>query len=101
VRGRDIQKSPIKYVAYFVKIAAGKRFNPHRNGRLSKQDAGGTVFFVHVFAGRRVGISTWHFWHGSKGTQSVDAETLKTGRRDVLYWPILLKKSAVAEVDIR
>jgi len=29
VGGRDIQKSPIKYAAYFVKISAGKRFNPH------------------------------------------------------------------------
>ena len=29
VGGRDIQKSLIEYVAYFVKIAAGKRFNPH------------------------------------------------------------------------
>ena len=27
--GRDIQKSLIEYVANFVKIAAGKRFNPH------------------------------------------------------------------------
>ncbi len=27
--GRDIQKSLIEYVAYFVKIAAGKKFNPH------------------------------------------------------------------------
>ncbi|HUI13451.1 MAG TPA: 2'-5' RNA ligase family protein [Xanthobacteraceae bacterium] len=27
--GRDIQKSLIEYVAYFVKVAAGKRFNPH------------------------------------------------------------------------
>ena len=27
--GRDIQPSLIKYVAYFVKIAAGKKFNPH------------------------------------------------------------------------
>jgi hypothetical protein len=27
--GRDIQKSLIEYVAGFVKIAAGKRFNPH------------------------------------------------------------------------
>ncbi len=27
--GRDIQKSLIEYVDYFVKIAAGKRFNPH------------------------------------------------------------------------
>jgi len=29
VHGRDIQKSLIEYVAYFVKVAAGKRFNPH------------------------------------------------------------------------
>jgi 2'-5' RNA ligase superfamily len=29
VDGRDIQKSLIEYVANFVKIAAGKRFNPH------------------------------------------------------------------------
>lgn len=29
VGGRDIQKSLIEYVDYFVKIAAGKRFNPH------------------------------------------------------------------------
>jgi hypothetical protein len=29
VGGRDIQKSLIEYVAHFVKIAAGKRFNPH------------------------------------------------------------------------
>jgi 2'-5' RNA ligase len=29
VGGRDIQKSLIEYVANFVKIAAGKRFNPH------------------------------------------------------------------------
>jgi len=27
--GRDIQPFLIKYVAYFVKIAAGKKFNPH------------------------------------------------------------------------
>jgi hypothetical protein len=27
--GRDIQKSLIEYVADFVKVAAGKRFNPH------------------------------------------------------------------------
>ena len=27
--GRDIQKSLIEYVAHFVEIAAGKRFNPH------------------------------------------------------------------------
>ncbi len=27
--GRDIQKSLIEYVADFIKIAAGKRFNPH------------------------------------------------------------------------
>jgi hypothetical protein len=27
--GRDIQKSLIEYVAHFVGIAAGKRFNPH------------------------------------------------------------------------
>jgi hypothetical protein len=27
--GRDIQKFLIKYVGYFTKIAAGKRFNPH------------------------------------------------------------------------
>src|SRR5271169_2148205 len=27
--GRDIQKFLIEYVAYFVKIAAGKKFNPH------------------------------------------------------------------------
>jgi len=27
--GRDIQKDLIEYVAYFVKAAAGKRFNPH------------------------------------------------------------------------
>ena len=27
--GRDIQKDLIEYVANFVKIAAGKRFNPH------------------------------------------------------------------------
>ena len=27
--GRDIQKSLIEYVVYFVKIAAGKKFNPH------------------------------------------------------------------------
>ena len=29
VNGRDIQKALIEYVAYFVKIAAGKHFNPH------------------------------------------------------------------------
>jgi len=29
VGGHDIQKSLIEYVAHFVKIAAGKRFNPH------------------------------------------------------------------------
>jgi 2'-5' RNA ligase len=29
VNGRDIQKSLIEYVAHFVTIAAGKRFNPH------------------------------------------------------------------------
>jgi hypothetical protein len=29
VSGRDIQKSLIEYVAHFVTIAAGKRFNPH------------------------------------------------------------------------
>jgi hypothetical protein len=29
VGGRDIQKSLIEYVAHFVEIAAGKRFNPH------------------------------------------------------------------------
>jgi hypothetical protein len=29
VGGRDIQKSLIEYVAHFVKIAAGKKFNPH------------------------------------------------------------------------
>ncbi len=29
VGGRDIQKSLIEYVANFVKVAAGKRFNPH------------------------------------------------------------------------
>jgi hypothetical protein len=27
--GRDIQKSLIEYVTHFVKMAAGKRFNPH------------------------------------------------------------------------
>jgi 2'-5' RNA ligase len=27
--GRDIQKSLIEYVAYFVKVAAGEKFNPH------------------------------------------------------------------------
>jgi len=27
--GRDIQKSLIQYVAYFVMMAAGKKFNPH------------------------------------------------------------------------
>jgi 2'-5' RNA ligase len=29
VGGRDIQKSLIEYVAHFVEVAAGKRFNPH------------------------------------------------------------------------
>jgi 2'-5' RNA ligase len=29
VNGRDIQKELIEYVAHFVKIAAGKHFNPH------------------------------------------------------------------------
>ena len=29
VSGRDIQKSLIEYVAHFVTVAAGKRFNPH------------------------------------------------------------------------
>jgi 2'-5' RNA ligase len=29
VGGRDIQKDLIEYVAHFVEIAAGKRFNPH------------------------------------------------------------------------
>ena len=29
VGGRDIQKSLIEYVTYFVRDAAGKRFNPH------------------------------------------------------------------------
>ena len=29
VDGRDFQKSLIEYVAHFVEIAAGKRFNPH------------------------------------------------------------------------
>src|ERR1700739_2475972 len=27
--GRDIQKPLIEYVAHFVEVAAGKRFNPH------------------------------------------------------------------------
>jgi hypothetical protein len=102
VGGRDIQKS-----RRLLRQDRGRqaiqlaRDNRRRNGRLSKQDAGGTVFVVHVFAGRRVGISARHFWHGSEGTQGIDAETLKTGRRDALYWPITTCSAAVADGRFR
>jgi 2'-5' RNA ligase len=37
VNGRDIQKELIEYVAYFVKIAAGKHFNPHVTIGIAKE----------------------------------------------------------------
>ena len=82
--GRDIQKSLIEYVANFVAIAAGKQFNPHvtigvGTEDLFEQDVGGAIPVVHVLGGRRIGLSAWHFRHGSEGTQGVDADALTRG----------------------
>ena len=81
--GRDIQESLISYVANFVTDAAGKRFNPHvtigvgTEAYLNKMLAE-PFRVVHVLAGWRVGLSAWQLWHGSKGTQGVDADALRT-----------------------
>ena len=76
--GRDIQKSLIGYVANFVTRRSGQalqsaRDDRRRNGNIFEQDAGGAIPVVHVLAGWRVGLSAWQLWHGSEGTQGVDA----------------------------
>jgi hypothetical protein len=80
--GRDIPQSLIEYVANFVTIAAGQKLNAHVTigvgyDHLPGQDAGGTVRILHVLARLGVGLPTWRFWHGPKGTQGPGADTLR------------------------
>ena len=62
--GRDIQHSLIEYVANFVRIAAGKNFNPHvtigvGTEEYTEQDAGRAIPGVHVLTCGRVGLPAW------------------------------------------
>jgi hypothetical protein len=87
--GRDIQPGLIDYVANFVTVAAGKKFNPHvtigvapqsdHAYDLPRQDVRRAVRGVHVCAGRRGGLPARHFWHGSQGTSDVPANALTHG----------------------
>ena len=82
--GRDIQPFLIEYVANFVTIAAGKRFNPHVTIGVGTETYLNEMLaepfhVVHVLAGGRIGLSAWHLWHGSEGAQGVDADALKAG----------------------
>ena len=81
--GRDIQPGLIDYVANFVTVAAGKKFNPHVTigvaPSLSRQNVRRAVRGVHVCAGRRGGLPARHFWHGSQGTSDVPANALTHG----------------------
>ena len=63
-KGRDIQQFLIEYVANFVQIGAGKKFNPHvtigvGTDSLPKDDARGTVRGVYVLASGSVGLPAW------------------------------------------
>ena len=82
--GRDIQRSLIEYVANFVTIAAGQKFNPHVTigvGTITYLDKMLAEPFeiLHVLAGLHVDLPTWRFWHGPKETEGPGADTLRLG----------------------
>ena len=69
--GRDIQQSLIDYVATFVPLASGEKFNPHVTIGVGtetylKEMLGRTVRSVRVLASGSVGLPARQFWDGSK-----------------------------------
>ena len=53
-----------------------------RNGNLFEQDVGRTIRLVHVLGDWRIGLSAWHFWHSSEGTEGVAADALRRGTKN-------------------
>ena len=72
--GHDIQDFLIDYVANFVMIAAGRKFNPHVTIGVATEATlnemlSGAVRGVHLLACGGVGLPAWHFWHGPEGAE--------------------------------
>jgi hypothetical protein len=72
--GHDIQPFLIEYVANFVKIAAGKKFNPHVTIGVGTETYLNAMLAVLARVG--IGLSTRQFWYGPKGTQGVGLNAL-------------------------
>ena len=81
--GRDIQNALISYVANFVQIGSGKKFNPHVTIGVAaipylKKMLTEPFEAFHVPARGSFGLPTWCFWYGAQGTQGFGAGALSS-----------------------
>ena len=85
--GRDIQEIPDRVRLPLRYDRGGQAFQSacddrRRNGNLLEQDVGRAIRLVHVLGDWRIGLSAWHFWHSSEGTEGVAAGALRRGTKN-------------------
>jgi hypothetical protein len=78
--GRDIQAPLIEYVADFVQVAAGTKFNPHVTIGVGTQDYLNAMpaepFEPFTFSPAG-GVPTWNIRHSPQGAQGVDVGAIR------------------------